>query len=83
MRKQPGRENAHVPTPKELNVNLYQNKDKGKLAGTFNTSDSVCDGCYRSSEPDRKMDEWRVQWFGDGRQDSVYSYTPLPLRLVW
>jgi hypothetical protein len=83
MRKQPGRENAHVPTPKELNVNLYQNKDEGKLAGTFNTSDSVCDGCYRSSEPGRKMDEWRVQWFGDGRQDSVYRYTPLPLRLVW
>jgi hypothetical protein len=33
MRKQPRRENAHVPTPEELNVNLYLNKDKVSWPG--------------------------------------------------
>jgi hypothetical protein len=41
MRKQPGFENAHVPTLDELDVNLYRNKDAGALKGTFNTSAPV------------------------------------------
>ena len=82
MRKQPGRENAHVPTPEELNVNLYQNKDKGALRGTFNTSSAFAVTCYRSSAP--YGDGYaRVQWFGDGYQDSFNRGFRLPVRLVW
>src|ERR1035437_4481282 len=43
---------AHVPTPEELDVNLYRNKDAGKLSGTFNTimEASSYFSCYRSSK---------------------------------
>ena len=82
MRKQPGRENAHVPTPEELNVNLYLNKDKGKLSGTFNTSGSLPASCYRSSAPVGTYNA-RVQWFDDGFQISSATSYRLPVRLVW
>lgn len=82
MRKQPGRANAHVPTPEELNVNLYLNKDKGALSGSFNTSGSFPAGCYCSSEP-LGNDYARVQWFGDGSQFNVLRDLWLPVRLVW
>src|ERR1035437_6108247 len=49
MRKLPGRESAHVPTLAELSKNLFDNKDKGKLSGTFNTSGEYPASYYRSS----------------------------------
>jgi hypothetical protein len=82
MRKQPGRENAHVPTPDELNVNLHQNKDKGKLSGTFNTSGSFPAGVYLSSTP-YSSNTARVQWFNDGQQGFSNKLDRLPVRLVW
>lgn len=84
MKKQPGRANAHVPTPEELDVNLYQNKDAGALKGTFNTSGSFPGSCYRSSAPNAIDNAW-VQYFDDGDQnvlDGGRLYR-LPLRLVW
>lgn len=82
MRKQPGRQNAHVPTPEELDVNLYQNKDKGALRETFNTSGAFPASCYRSSAPEYNTTA-RVQWFDDGYQNYFYRNTRLPVRLVW
>jgi hypothetical protein len=82
MRQQPGRENAHVPTPEELNVNLYLNKDKGALRGTFNTSGSFPASCYRSSAPYGNVGS-RVQWFGGGAQLDNLRLLRLPVRLVW
>jgi hypothetical protein len=81
MRKQPGREKAHVPTPEELNVNLYQNKDKGALRGTFNTSGSFPTSCYRSSAHGGLSA--RVQWFDGGSQYYDDRDVRLPVRLVW
>jgi hypothetical protein len=82
MRQQPGRENAHVPTPEELNVNLYQNRDKGALRGTFNTSGLFPASCYRSSAPYGNVGS-RVQWFGGGYQLDNLRLLRLPVRLVW
>ena len=83
MRKLPGRENAHVPTPEELNGNLYRNKDKGALKGTFNISGSSPVGCFRSAAPDGSGDAW-VQWFGrSGINYYGDKFIQLPLRLVW
>jgi hypothetical protein len=82
MRTQPGRENAHIPTPDELNVNLYQNKDKGALNRTFNTSGSFPASCYRSSAPGSNYGT-RVQWFDVGTQSSDSGTLRLPVRLVW
>ena len=82
MRKQLGRENAHIPTPEELNVNLYQNKDKGKLSGTFNTSGSYPASHYRSSAPYGSIMA-RVQWFVDEFQNEFFEDTRQPVRLVW
>ena len=73
---------AHVPTPEELNVNLYLNKDKGKLSGTFNTSGSFPAGCYCSSAPGGN-DYARVQWFVDEFQNEFFEDTRQPVRLVW
>jgi hypothetical protein len=82
MKKQPGRENAHVPTPEELNVNLYQNKDEGSLRGTFNGPGSRITSCYRSSSP-YGGDSACAQWFDDGLQEYNYRTNRLPVRLVW
>src|ERR1019366_9357047 len=40
---------AHVPTPKELDKNLFDNRNTGHLKGTFNTSGSSPGSVYRSS----------------------------------
>jgi hypothetical protein len=82
MRKLPGCANAHVPTAHELDVNLYRNKDVGFLKGTFNTSGSYPDSCYRSSSPGLLIGA-RVQWFDDGCQDMSLRHHRLPVRLVW
>ena len=84
MRKRPGRENAHVPTQKELNENLYKNKDKGKLSGTFNTSGSFPGSVYWSSNPTGGFHEGAsVQWFNNGIQTFNTRDKKLPVRLVW
>jgi hypothetical protein len=85
MRKRPGRENAHVPMPEELDVNLYRNKDKGKLLGTFKISTGGMDDdncCYRSSAV-YGDDSARVQWFVGGTRHFKHRNARLPVRLVW
>jgi hypothetical protein len=84
MRKLPGRENAHVPTQAELNENLYKNKHRGKLSGTFNTSGSFPGSCYRASEPTGGFEPGTlVLWFDDGAGGFKTQTAPLPVRLVW
>ena len=82
MRKLPGRENAHVPTPKELDKNLFDNRNTGHLKDTFNTSGSYPGSVYRSSAS-CYYDFARTEWFVDGRQGYDYRDDRLPVRLVW
>ena len=82
MRKQPGRENAHVPTPEELDKNLFAHKDDGALKGTFNTSGSFPGSVYRSSAPCGN-DHARVRWFNDRGQYNGCRNVRQPVRLVW
>jgi hypothetical protein len=74
---------AHVPTPKELDTNLFDNRNTGHLKGTFNTSGSFPGSVYRSSAP-YGISPARVQYFDDGFQDYNFDLTNrLPVRLVW
>jgi hypothetical protein len=74
---------AHVPTPKELDKNLFDNRNAGHLKGTFNTSGSFPGSVYRSSAP-YGISPARVQYFDDGFQDYNFDLTNrLPVRLVW
>ncbi|MGC2468045.1 MAG: hypothetical protein WA517_22835 [Candidatus Acidiferrum sp.] len=73
---------AHVPTPKELAKNLFDNRFTGHLKGTFNTSGSNPGSVYRSSAS-YSYDNARVQWFDDGSQYGSIRYYRLPVRLVW
>ena len=81
MRKLPGCENAHVPTPEELNENLFDNRNTGHLSGTFNTSSSSPGSVYRSSAPPNYYG--RVQWFYNGALLNSSGDNRLPVRLVW
>jgi len=72
---------AHVPTPMELDKNLFDNRNTGHLKGTFNTRGSF-PSVYLSSAP--YGDSYaRVQYFDDGHQDYNFRYHRLPVRLVW
>jgi hypothetical protein len=73
---------AHVPTPKELDQNLFANRNAGHLKGTFNTSVSFPASVYRSSA---SYDDGsaRVQYFVDGVQHLHSRTKQLPVRLVW
>jgi len=73
---------AHVPTPKELDKNLFDNRNTGHLKGTFNTSGSFPAGVYRSSASYGNNDA-RVQYFDDGNQFGDDRGHRLPVRLVW
>ena len=73
---------AHVPTPKELDKNLFDNRNTGHLKGTFNTSGSYPGSIYRSSASYNDIGA-RVQWFDDGGQGGVDRLLRLPVRLVW
>lgn len=73
---------AHVPTPKELDKNLFANRNTGALKGTFNTSGSFPASVYRSSASYANYNA-RVQWFGDGSQYFYSRDLQLPVRLVW
>jgi Protein of unknown function (DUF1566) len=61
-----GHKDFRVPTKNELNV-LYQNRDKGKLKGTFNETGSYPAGWYWSSSQPDGINAWD-QRFSDGYQ---------------
>jgi hypothetical protein len=69
-----------VPTINELNV-LYENRNKGKLKGTFNETGSYPAGWYWSSSPYVNGNGW-AQRFSDGYQDTSLRYGGSSLRLV-
>jgi hypothetical protein len=73
---------AHVPTLKELNQNLFNNRNIGGFKDTFNTSGSDPGSVYRSSELFNNSIS-RAVWFGDGYQGYYLSRQRLPVRLVW
>ena len=73
---------AHVPTPKELAKNLFDNRNTGHLSGTFNTSGSNSGSVYRSSAS-YDSSTARVQWFADGFQLNLSRNGRFPVRLVW
>jgi len=73
---------AHVPTPAELDKNLFANRNTGHLTGTFNTSGSYPGSVYRSSA---SYDNYfaRVQYFVNGHPYNLLRNVRLPVRLVW
>jgi hypothetical protein len=73
---------AHVPTPKELDKNLFENRNTALLKGTFNTGGSYPGSVYRSSASCGNNFA-RVQWFGDGIHVNILRLNRLPARLVW
>src|ERR1039457_5796813 len=73
---------AHVPTPKELDKNLFDNRNTGLLNGTFNTSGSAPGSAYRSSASYGNVSA-RIQRFDDGLQYYSHRHYRLPVRLVW
>lgn len=73
---------AHVPTPKELDKNLFDNRFTGHLKDTFNTSGSYPASVYRSSARSN-YGVARVQYFADGGQIDISRNGQLPVRLVW
>jgi hypothetical protein len=70
----------HVPTKDELNV-LYENRHKGKLAGTFNETGFPPAGWYWSSSPVSNDDGW-AQRFSDGYQGNGGRHYASSLRCV-
>jgi uncharacterized protein DUF1566 len=61
-----GHHDFHAPSKGELSV-LWENRDKGKLAGTFNVTGSNPAGWYWSSSPNGIDYGW-AQHFSDGFQ---------------
>ena len=62
-----GRHDFHVPSSGELNV-LWENRNQGKLKGTFNETGSDPAGWYWSSSPYYYGNGW-TQRFSDGGQN--------------
>ncbi|HUZ46756.1 MAG TPA: DUF1566 domain-containing protein [Terriglobia bacterium] len=75
-----GHKDWRLPTKNELNV-LYQNRDKGKLKGTFNETGSYPAGWYWSSSQTYYNGAW-AQRFSDGVQHSNGRYGGSSLRCV-
>jgi hypothetical protein len=77
-----GHHDFRVPSLSELSV-LWENRDKGKLKGTFNETGSYPAGWYWSSSPydDDFLDAW-AQRFSDGNQAHDYRYHVSSLRCV-
>jgi hypothetical protein len=82
MRKIPGREGAHVPTPEELDENLFQNRARGGFKGSFNTTGSVPKGCYLTSVHVDGV-RMRVQYFDEGERGYAGLRHRRAVRLVW
>lgn len=62
-----GHKDWRVPTRSELNV-LYENRNKGKLKGTFNETGSFPAGWYWSSSRFNRHFTW-AQRFSDGKRE--------------
>jgi len=75
-----GHHDWRVPTKGELNV-LWENRNKGKLAGTFNVTGSHSAGWYWSSSQLFYNGAW-AQRFSDGFQTNDYKYNDSSLRCV-
>jgi hypothetical protein len=76
-----GHNDFYVPTAGELNV-LWQNRNKGKLAGTFNQTGSGTAGWYWSSSRNNgDIGAW-AQRFSDGRQSFNFTLCNSSLRCV-
>jgi hypothetical protein len=74
---------AHVPTPRELDRNLFDNRDTGHLKGTFNTSGSFPGSAYRSSQPYYGSDSAWSTCFDKGAHVIEGKLSRGPVRLVW
>jgi Protein of unknown function (DUF1566) len=76
-----GHHDFHAPSKGELNL-LWENRNKGKLKGTFNETGSDSAGWYWSSSPDLNDYAW-AQRFSDGDQDNDFlRYYGSSLRCV-
>jgi len=75
-----GHKDFRVPTKSELNV-LYQNRDKGKLKGTFNETGSDPAGWYWSSSQTSNIKAWD-QRFSVGCQYYHFRLISSSLRCV-
>jgi len=75
-----GHKDFRVPTLDELNV-LYQNRNEGKLKGTFNETGSYPAGWYRSSSQTNYGFAWD-QRFSDGCQHACSKDYGSSLRCV-
>jgi Protein of unknown function (DUF1566) len=65
-----GHHDFHAPSQGELNL-LWENRNKGKLKGTFNETGSVSAGWYWSSTPNYYRGNFSGAWtqrFSDGGQ---------------
>jgi hypothetical protein len=69
-----------VPSKGELNV-LWENRNKGKLAGTFDVTGSYPAGWYWSSSPNYDDSAW-AQRFSDGHQGDFGRVYASSLRCV-
>ena len=75
-----GHRDFHVPTVGELNA-LWENRNKGKLKGTFDETGSDPAGWYWSSTPSGNYGAW-AQRFSDGLQNYSGRGGGSSLRLV-
>ena len=75
-----GHQDWRMPTKGELNM-LWENRDKGKLKGTFNETSSERAGWYWSSA-EFDIFNARAQRFSDGTQDWNYKGFVSSLRCV-
>lgn len=76
-----GHHDFRAPSKNELNV-LYENRNKGKLAGTFNETGSDPAGWYWSSTPnDGYLGAW-AQRFSDGLRYGGIRFNDSSLRCV-
>jgi Protein of unknown function (DUF1566) len=75
-----GHHDWRVPTKNELDV-LYEKRNKGKLAGTFNLTGSLPAGWYCSSSPGNVITAW-AQRFSDGAQGHGFRLGDSSLRCV-
>jgi hypothetical protein len=65
-----GHHDFRPPSKGELNM-LFQNRNKGKLAGTFNATGSCPAGWYWSSSPISSSGGW-AQCYSDGNQVNYF-----------
>jgi hypothetical protein len=75
-----GHHDFHAPSEGELNV-LFENRNRGKLKGTFNETGALPGGWYWSSTS-LDYDNAAMQRFNRGSQLVLNKLTALSLRLV-